>query len=118
MKEFNLILDKVAHALNMTVDSVVKLYPQLRTEYSWYYVCNNLQDIVGTTLIIIGAGLAIFCLPTFMADTPEDDNYKLALKVVKWGIVIGIILAILFVVSVVLKGFMCPDIMIIKEFLK
>lgn len=37
MKEFKEIIDGIAHSLNMSVDALVKAYPQLRTEYGWYY---------------------------------------------------------------------------------
>lgn len=118
MKEFNLILDKVSHALGTTVDGVIKLYPQLRTEYSWYYICDNLQ---AASFIILVAGLAVnavILIPPLVAADPDDEEYQKAVKFAKWSLMILAVLTVVCVVSTALKGFMCPDILIIKEFIK
>lgn len=118
MKEFNLILDKVAHALNMTVNNVIKLYPQLRTEYSWYYLCDNLQDILITVIIVIGLLSSVILTPILVINDSDDDDYQKAFKFFKWALVTLGVSTVLLMVAIALKGFMCPDIMIIKEFLK
>lgn len=118
MKEFNLILDKVSHALGMTVNNVVKLYPQLRVEYSWYYVCDNLQDISIIVGGIILAVCGVVLLPMILLNCPDDDGYVMAVKVGKLALGVVGVLAVVLLISTVLKGFMCPDIMIIKEFIK
>lgn len=118
MKEFKEIVDGIAHSLNMTVDSLVKIYPQLRTEYSWYYVCDNLQDISFIAILVVIALSGIFILPPILMDDHDDDNYIMAVKALKWVLALVVVLFVVVIVSTVLKGFMCPDIMIIKEFLK
>lgn len=118
MKEFNLILDKVAHALNMTVNSVIKLYPQLRTEYSWYYLCHTTQEILGSALIIILALGAMIFIPAIVVNDFEDDDYKKTIKFLKPTLIVVAVLTAIVVTAFVLEAFMCPDIMIIKEFLK
>ncbi|MCR5493063.1 MAG: hypothetical protein K6F12_05290 [Streptococcus sp.] len=114
MKEFNLILDKVSQALNMTVDNVVKLYPQLRNEYSWYYVLDKINDISGNSLFVLG-GLLLFAIAYIFIDGCTMNEYKTYVKI---AICIWVLMAIINVISFVLQGFMCPDILIIKEFLK
>lgn len=114
MEEFNLILDKVSQALGITVDNVVKLYPQLRTEYSWYYVLDKLNDFSETFLIIIGVILFFTAGFIFLEDL-TSKQYKTC---VISGFCIFVLMAIIYIVSFVLKGFMCPDILIIERFIK
>lgn len=114
MKEFNLILDKVSQALGITVDSVVKLYPQLRTEYSWYYVLDKLKGFSENSLIILGVTLFFTAGFIFLEDL-TSKQYKTCVII---GCCIFVLMAIIYIVSFVLQGFMCPDIMIIKEFIK
>lgn len=118
MKDFSLIIDKVSHALGTTVDNVVKLYPHLRTEYSWYYLLENSQETLGT-LILVNGFLAVGSLIFMVFAYDEDeDEYTRALKVFKWSIGIEILFVLLYVVAFALQGFMCPDILIIERFIK
>lgn len=118
MKEFNLILDKVSQALGITVDSVVKLYPQLRTEYSWYYVCDNLQNTSLTAIVVILVLSGMMLLPPIMVNDHDEEDYIKASKLLKWALVVVGVFAVLLLLSTLGKGFLCPDIMIIKEFIK
>lgn len=118
MKEFNLILDKVSDALGTTVDNVIKLYPQLRTEYSWFYTCDTLQTIFGIALIIILVIGGFASLEPIIDDFADEDDIKRAFRILKWTLASSAIFAILLLATTVLKGFMCPDIMIIKDFIK
>lgn len=113
MKEFNLILDKVSQALGVTVDNVVKLYPQLRNEYSWYYVLDKINDISETFLIIIG--MTLFGAGFIFLEDLTSKQYKTC---VISGFCIFVLMAIIYIVSFVLQGFMCPDILIIEKFIK
>lgn len=72
MKEFNVILDKVSHALGTTVDNVVRIYPQLRTEYSWYYVTDKINDFSGNSLLVLGVLILFACVYVFI-DGHTDD---------------------------------------------
>ena len=110
MKEFNLILDKVSQALGMTVDNVVKVYPHLRTEYSWYYVLDNINEIT-SLLFIIGAVALSFILPPIIPYSRWKD-YKTPLRI---ALCVLALLGIAYIVSFVLKGFLCPDILIIER---
>lgn len=118
MKDFSLIIDKVSQALGTTVDNVVKLYPQLRTEYSWYYLLDNLQDVLVTLILIVGCACVGAFLFLFFSFDEYEDEYTKALKILKWSIGIEILLVPLFVVAFALQGFMCPDILIIERFIK
>lgn len=112
MKDFSLIIDKVSKALGTTVDNVVKLYPQLRAEYSWYYVLDNLSEIASAFFVIGFVGLI---LVAFGALTEEGRVvYKVPICIA--GIVVAL-LAITCVVTMLMKGFMCPDILIIERFI-
>ena len=114
MKEFNAILDKVSHALGTTVDNVVRIYPQLRTEYSWYYVTDKINDFSGNSLLALGILILFACAYVFI-DGHTEEKYKTYVKI---AICIWILLVIINIVSLVAQGFVCPDILIIKEFLK
>lgn len=118
MKEFNLILDKVSDALGMTVDSVIKLYPQLRSEYSWFYTCDTLQSIFGVVLIVILVIGGFVSISTLIDDFADEEDIKRAFKILKWTLAFSAVFAILLLTTTILKGFMCPDIMIIKDFIK
>ena len=118
MKEFNLILDKVSQALGTTVDHVVKLYPQLRTEYSWYYLCNTTQEYLGTALIIILALGAIIFIPAIVVNDPDEEDYKKTIKFLKWTCIVVAVLTVIVVIAFVLEAFICPDILIIERFIK
>ena len=118
MKDFSLIIDKVSQALGTTVGNVVKLYPQLRTEYSWYYLLDNLQDVLGTLILIVGCVCVGTLLFMFIECDGYEDEYTKALKILKWSLGIEILFVLLFVVAFTLQGFMCPDILIIERFIK
>ncbi len=118
MKDFSLIIDKVSKALGTTVDNVVKLYPQLRTEYSWYYLLDNLQDVLGTLIIINGClGVGAFLSMFFEYDIDDDECVR-ASKVFKGSLGIEFAFILIYVVAFALQGFMCPDILIIERFIK
>lgn len=118
MKELKEIIDGIAHSLNMTVDGLVKTYPQLRAEYSWYYLCDKLQVIFSVLLFVYTCFALIFIIAChFRANdddyTEESVNtlfavYKLAFLGV--GILLGIIL-----VATAVKGFTSPDVLIINK---
>lgn len=118
MKEFNLILDKVSQALNMSVDNIVKIYPQLRIEYTWYYLLDNLQEVLGALILIVGCVGGIYSLLMIIDSYPDEDDYKNGVKVFKWSLGFEILFVLLFVVAFAFQGFMCPDILIIKNFIK
>lgn len=112
VKEFNLVLDKVSKALGMTVDNVVKLYPQLRKEWSWYYVLDNINCFSAVVSILGVVAIAFI----WFALIPENEwkYYKNQLR-----ISIGVLafFCIVALVSMVAKGFLCSDILIIQDFL-
>lgn len=117
MKELKEIIDGVAHSLNMTVDGLVKVYPLIRTEYSWYYICDNLQVISLIAIIVLLALSGVILAPVLMLNNSDDNEYVRASKVLKWALGLVGVFAVLLLVSTLGKGFMCPDIMIIKEFI-
>ena len=120
MKEFKEIVDGIAHSLSMTVDALVKAYPHLRAEYSWYYLCGKIQIIFGVLLFVftIASLLGI----VFAHCKASDDDYDefsanilaSAYTVAFLGVVIlvGIIL-----VATAIKGFASPDVLIIQKVL-
>ena len=118
MKEFNLILDKVSQALGTTVDNVIKLYPHLRTEYSWYYLCDTLQYIISGALPIILSLIGVFIVPSIIFNKSGSKEYKISLIILKCLLVIIVVLTVLFLAVIVIKGFMCPDILIIERIIK
>lgn len=118
MKEFKEIIDGVAHSLNMTVDSLVKAYPQLRTEYGWYYSFTTLQIIFGVVLAVSLIGSVISFISWHWASTEaysSDILCKRSFKVFATVLTIAIIAFILFLVASVMKGLTSPDVLIINK---
>lgn len=120
MKEFKEIIAGIAHSLNMTVDGLVKAYPHLRTEYSWYYFCDNVQLIFSIILVLYAIISVIFILVSHFKAIDDDYDKKsiellfLAYKVAFLGVatLIGIIL-----VAIAVKSFTSPDVLIIDRVL-
>ncbi|KFN87438.1 hypothetical protein H702_07200 [Streptococcus equinus JB1] len=120
MKEFKEIIDGIAHSLNMTVDGLVKAYPHLRTEYSWYYFCENVQ-LIFTVLLIVYAIVSIVLIGVGHIRAVEDDYSEKSVdtlhticKLVVLGIAIllGVIL-----VTIGIESFASPDVLIINRVL-
>lgn len=113
MKELKEIIDGIASSLNMTVDSLVKAYPHLRTEYSWYYATKSVEVFAIMSMLLIVAVIAIGVpsIYTFCETNPEKHSRKL----IKNGVVLFVIMFIIVLISNVVKGFVCPDILIINE---
>lgn len=118
MEEFKEIVDGVAHSLNMTVDSLVKAYPHLRTEYSWYYACNTFQIVFGV-LLFIGAGASLFTLINWVYKVNDYHSTQAqcsnSFKAFGVSLAITLIIFTIFLVSSVLKGFTSPDVLIINK---
>lgn len=118
MKELKEIIDGIAHSLNMTVDSLVKAYPHLRTEYSWYYSFTTLQIIFGVLFGLTLCGSVI----AFMNWTWTANDYhsseilcKRSFKTFAVISIITLIVFTVFLVASVLKGFTSPDVLIINK---
>lgn len=114
MKEFKEIIDGVAHSLNMSVDALVKAYPQLRTEYSWYYVLDKINDISENCLLTFGVIMLFACAYIFIEGYSAEKN-KTYIKI---AICIFVLMVIIYIISFVVQGFVCPDILIIEKFIK
>lgn len=118
MKELKEIVDGIAHSLNMTVDALVKAYPHIRAEYSWYYTCGKIQVIFSVLLLIYAIFGFIFIVSCH--SRADDDNYSeesvdLLFTVYKVAFLgVGLLLGIILIATVI-KGFTSPDILIIKE---
>lgn len=118
MKEFKEIIDGIAHSLNMTVDSLVKAYPHLRTEYSWYYACNIFQIVFGV-LLLLGAVASAFTLLNWVYSVNDYRSLEAQrtanFKAFAVSLVITIIIFTIFLVASCLKGFTSPDVLIINK---
>ncbi len=118
MKELKEIIDGVAHSLNMTVDGLVKVYPQIRTEYSWYYACNTFQ-VIFALLFLLSIGISAGTLAIWASSVNDyrstekrcNDN----LKAFKASLTITLGLFVIVLLIIVLKSFMCPDVLIINR---
>lgn len=118
MKEFKEIIDGVAHSLNMTVDNLVKAYPHLRTEYSWYYSFTTLQIIFGVVLALslIGSVISFINWHWIANETYSSDALcKRSFKVFAVVLTITVITFTVFLVASVVKGFTSPDVLIINK---
>ena len=118
MKEFKEIIDGIAHSLNIAAGKLVDVYPKLRIEYSWYYTCDNLQFAFCILLGIAVVGLIMLIVAHVedFAYWDEEDNIKIMKAYKLLSVIIGILTILLLSVTV-LKGFMCPDILIINKFI-
>lgn len=118
MKEFKEIIDGIAHSLNMTVDSLVKAYPHLRTEYSWYYACTTVQIVFGVLLFLGVCGSIstfinwVYSINDYHKTEAECSNN---FKVFSGVFVITLIIFTVFLASCFVKGFTSPDVMIINK---
>ena len=118
MKEFKEIIDGIAHSLNMTVDSLVKAYPHLRIEYSWYYSLTKLQIIFGVVLAValIGSVISFMNWHWVANETYSSDALcKRSFKVFAVVLTITVIAFTVFLVASVVKGFTSPDVLIIDK---
>lgn len=118
MKEFKEIVDGIAHSLNMTVDALVKAYPHLRAEYSWYYACNTVQ-IVFCVLLFIFAGASLFTLINWVYTVNDYHSTEIrcssSFKAFEVSLVITLVIFIIFLLASILKGFTSPDVLIINK---
>ncbi len=118
MKELKEIIDGVAHSLNMTVDGLVKVYPQIRTEYSWYYACNTFQ-VIFTLLFLLSIGISAVTLCIWVSSVNDDCSTEKRcndnLKAFKVSLAITLVMFVMVLLTIVLKGFMCPDVLIINR---
>lgn len=118
MKELKEIIDGVAHSLNMTVDGLVKVYPQIRTEYSWYYTCNTFQ-VIFALLFLLSIGISAGTLAIWASSVNDcrstekrcNDN----LKAFKVSSAITLVMFVIVLLIIALKSFMCPDVLIINR---
>nr|UVY07254.1 MAG: hypothetical protein [Bacteriophage sp.] len=118
MKELKEIIDGIAHSLNMTVDGLVKVYPQIRTEYSWYYVCNTFQ-VIFALLFLLSIGISAVTLAIWAYSV---NNYRSTekccndnLKAFKVSSAITLVMFVIVLLIIALKSFMCPDVLIINR---
>ncbi|SDQ08999.1 hypothetical protein SAMN05216392_0360 [Streptococcus equinus] len=118
MKEFKEIIDGIAHSLNMTVDSLVKAYPHLRTEYSWYYACTTVQIVFGALLFLGLCGTIstfihwVYNLNDYHCTEKQIDN---SLTIFTMVMMTTLVIFAIFLISCFVKGFTSPDVMIINK---
>ena len=82
--------------------------------FSWYYVTDKINDFSGNSLLALGM-LILFAIAYIFIDGCTMNKYK---PYVKIAICIWVLMAIINVISFVLQGFMCPDILIIEKFIR
>lgn len=118
MKGFKEIIDGIAHSLNMTVDSLVKAYPHLRTEYSYYYTYNTVQIVSGVLFVLTLIGSVISFMNWVWTANDYHSSDILSKRSFATFVVISFITLIMLTVLVgssYLKGFACPDVLIINK---
>lgn len=112
------ILSKIADLLKVSVEKVIELYPQLRTEAVFYSLTQNiLGGLLGLATIII-----FFMFIDFMNysmgsswdGSVKKDAGKRLKVLTKFLIVIGVLTMIILVVS----PFLYPDIVFFQQFIK
>ncbi len=118
MKEFKEIVDGIAHSLNMTVDALVKAYPHLRAEYSWYYTCNIVQIAFGVLLFLF-AGISAFTFISWVYTVNDYHSTQIrcrnSFKAFALSLFITLIIFIIFLSASYMKGFTSPDVLIINK---
>lgn len=112
------ILSKIADLLKVSVEKVIELYPQLRTEAVFYSLTQNiLGGLLGLATIII-----FFMFIDFMNysmgsswdESVKKDAGKRLKVLTKFLIFIGVLTLIILVVS----PFLYPDIVFFQQFIK
>ena len=112
------ILSKIADLLKVSVEKVIELYPQLRTEAVFYSLTQNiLVGLLGLATIII-----FFMFIDFMNysmgsswdESVKKDAGKRLKVLTKFLVFIGVLTLIILVVS----PFLYPDIVFFQQFIK
>lgn len=112
------ILSKIADLLKVSVEKVIELYPQLRTEAVFYSLTQNiLGGLLGLATIII-----FFMFIDFMNysmglswdESVKKDAGKRLKVLTKFLVFIGVLTLIILVVS----PFLYPDIVFFQQFIK
>ena len=105
------ILQQIADALRVSVETVVQQYPMIRGQFIAYDILGNIQ-FVSMLVAIIGA-IALPFVTMIMSDDGED--YKPVAKRIR--IAIGILLVI-FLITSTLKPILAPDYMLIQRIIQ
>ena len=113
----NKLIDQVSGALGTTVDNVVKLYPQLRTEYMWYKVLDGIDGILVVLFIVwfVGSALGPVLALTIFEDYTDEKTVPKLLKFL--GFSLMVILGVSTLLNI-LKPIVAPDIVLILDLLK
>lgn len=112
------ILSKIADLLKVSVEKVIELYPQLRTEAVFYSLTQNI--LAG--LLCLGVGAIVFMFVDYMNysmgsswdGSVKKDAGKRLKVLTKFLIVIGVLTLIILIIS----PFLYPDIVFFQQFIK
>jgi len=103
-----ILATELAKLLDIGVDKATELYPLLGTQYVFYSILGNLQDIAAIIGIILVLVASVFYFCTLMDDA-DDDVIKLR-KFLVGALITGIVLIIVGIVAFSFKLYLAPDI--------
>lgn len=103
-----ILATELAKLLNIGVDKATELYPILRTQYVFYSILSNIQDIAAMVGIILTLFAGVFYFCTLMDDV-NDDIIKIR-KFLLGALITEIVLIVIGVIAFSFKIYLAPDI--------
>lgn len=111
-----LLAQKLAEFLDISIESAIEVYPILREQFKIY----KLLDGISLMLVVFGILAALSYIPLVMAyaDSFDREREQEIIKVAKrvFFPMLGFF-ALAFLINAFL-GYVAPDLMMLKEFLK
>lgn len=110
-----LLAQKLAELLDISIESAVEVYPVLREQFKIYKLLDGLSLALGMVAfiaIVLLVALAIIGLNEY------EDARERRLKAMKIIFFIGVGTAVLGVLLSSLTAYVAPDLMMLKEFLR
>ncbi len=115
----NILVEKLAEFLEITIEQATRLYPILKQQFVWYKILNKPNTIADIACGLSVATLIIGCFYFFLAvdDYSTEKERKTAKRAIKVPLIILIVgLVIIFTINTATL-LLAPDLMLLKEFL-
>lgn len=114
------LAEKIAELLGITVDAAVEVYPYIRDQYVMYGVLDSIKAVF-VILVVVSTILSIFSVGFLFFDGVDfenpDDEEKIFIKAAKWSVIVFIFSLIMTMSVSIAQAVLSPDIMLIRELL-
>lgn len=112
--DVNQIVNQIAEGLGVASSSLMKMYPQLVTEYSMYNLFGDLMStflFLTLTILVLGGFITIGAM-----DLWDDDKY--IMKSFKWWIGLTVSSGLITIGMLALKLILAPNINLIMDIME